>query len=619
MRTHTSFEPMRLRELPQAMGRWELGVRPAPEEMRLVEPGHVLSVLDAHSGLARASGVVEAPTRDALLSVLVDAMTQSASGQAACRPRQLAVETPALQQELESELKRCGIPVQVVPMLPLVDDFMSSMREHLAGQPPRSPIGALVMERPLAEVAARIASLEPWRYLPGELPLLIADEGCSDPPRVVVVMGVERSVEGVAAYDSEEQLEQAIGADRPMGAWCLLFHRAFEVPRGVRDEFIQLGLPVAHGLYPHFAMLRRAGIPDLVEQEEDAKRILAELEALEHYVRDCCQALADGQDPKRSGLELSNGRRVSITPRRDLMPDEPVGPDEDLEFADEIFEHQREELLREEEPDDDMLDELSKRLRGELGAVRGDPGNDVVASLEEDTLCAPPTAQELSAALGITLGLGDTAYRITLSTLPTESLKGARGARVALWQTEQRHGKLPAEQPAIILKMARRDAEDAARSLHRVNRACFRRLTVDGVEHELLVVSRSGHDETMLASWPLRPGQPPPSAWCGGGRTSGEALLLFVSGGAARTLRTLAPSAIVGGQRVDVQREPGAEKRRRTAGGKSRSANGNGAKRRNQRASSGRRSQRSNGGQQRKTAKKPRKKTNPGGNRRSKR
>jgi hypothetical protein len=115
--------------------------------------------------------------------------------------------------------------------------------------------------------------------------------------------------------------------------------------------------------------------------------------------------------------------------------------------------------------------------------------------------------------------------------------------------------------PAIVVKMTKRDAEAAARQLHRVNRATFQRLSVMTAEHELLVVSDHEGDEQVLASWPLRDGEPPPSAWRDEADSVDGALLLFVSGGAGRALRALAPASVVAGQHVElhVGRRPSAE------------------------------------------------------------
>lgn len=532
-------------------------------------------VIDARTGTARASDVINELSNTELVRVVIDGMTRSASGQAACRPRHLAVETKALQQTLDKDLSRCGISVLHVPMLPLVDEFMHGLRDHLAGKPVRSPIGALLMEKPLAEAAARIAALEPWRYIPGELPLLVADETSHSEPRVLIVMGEQRNVEGVAAYDDVAQLERAITVEQPTGSWCLLFHRASEVPRAVRDEFIQLGLPVAHGLYPHFAMLREETGPARVEDKDDAKRIIAELEALEQYVRDCSQALADAQAPMRKGLELSNGRRVSVTPRRDLARDEqcvadhrsadPEGPDDPAFWPDRDQQHVLPE--RDDEPlPDDMLEALDADLRPVVGASSSPSGggfaeqawpleaaapqSDRLATREEE----PSLPQDvLDAAAGVPFGMGDLPYRVTLCTLPTGLLRAARGARVALWQTEQRRGKVPETMAAIVVKMTKRDAETAARQLHRVNRASFQRLSVLAAEHELLVVSTDESDEQVLASWPLSEGDPPPSAWREESDATKGALLLFVSGGAGRALRALAPGLVVAGQHVELQ------------------------------------------------------------------
>lgn len=575
--------PERLLQLPNALGRWELGIRPAPKELRRLDGGHVVVVLDARSGTARASDVIAELSNTELLRVVVDAMTRSASGQAACRPRQLAVETRALQQTLAPDLGRCGIKVEHVPMLPLVDEFMQGLRDHLGGQPVRSPIGALVMEKPLAEAAARIAALEPWRHIPGELPLLVANEGDEEAPRVLVVMGQLRNVEGVAAYDDVGQLRRAVDLDQPSGAWCLLFHRASEVPRAVREEFIQLGLPVAHGLYPHFAMLSETDGPARVEDKDDAKGIVADLEALEHYVRDCCHALADARAPARTGLELSNGQRVSVTPRRDLARDQqcpaeqdeaPTGPDDPAFWPDDGNGDGKERTRARDgtaEPDDQLLEALDADLRPVVGAATGDenggfgeegwplapaaPQSDRLAHREEE----PALPQDvLDAAAGVPFGLGDLPYRITLCTVPTGLLRAARGARVALWQTEQRRGGVPDHMPAIVVKMTKRDAETAARKLHRVNRASFQRLSVMAAEHELLVVSENEQDEQVLASWPLSEGAPPPSAWRDEAGSPDGALLLFVSGGAGRALRALAPAAVVAGQHVElhVSRRP---------------------------------------------------------------
>jgi len=586
----TPLDPAQLRELPQALGRWELGIRPAPKEMRRLDHGHVVVVLDARTGMARASDVVSELSNTELVRVVIDAMTRSASGQAACRPRQLAVETKALQQTLAGDLDRCGMKVLHVPMLPLVDEFMQGLRDRLGNQPVRSPIGAMLMEKPLAEAAARIAALEPWRYIPGELPLLVSDEATHDEPRVLIVMGEQRNVEGVAAYDDVSQLQSALQVDQPTGSWCLLFHRASEVPRAVREEFVQLGLPVAHGLYPHFAMLDKQEGPARVEDKDDAKRIIAELEALEQYVRDCSQSLADAQAPMRKGLELSNGRRVSVAPRRDLARDEQCasahGSSAEVEADDPAFwpeggsDDSPPAAPRADEPlPDDLLEALDADLRPVVGAgdsaanggfaeeawplAAAAPQSDSLARREEE----PSLPQDvLDAAAGVPFGLGDLPYRVTLCTLPTQLLRSARGARVALWQTEQRRGDVPRTMPAIVVKMTKRDAEAAARQLHRVNRATFQRLSVMTAEHELLVVTDDSGDEQVLASWPLRDGDPPPSAWRDEADSDDGALLLFVSGGAGRALRALAPASVVAGQHVEllVSRRPSTDEAQST-------------------------------------------------------
>jgi hypothetical protein len=532
-----AFDPAVLQPLPEAMGSWELAVRQAPAEVSPEGVTWLVIVTDGRTGFLRGLTAVAEPTEADVLAAVARAMTSTEDGLTACRPRQLRVATEELAEVVSGPLERCDVGTVVVPAQPTIEAVLDALRDRGPEAPVGTLVGSSVKEGPLAEAAARIAELEPWRYIEGELPLVVSEVGSGRPPRLLVVMGQNREVEGIAAYESLAAYELGYDLGVPTGAWCLLYLRAFELDRSVRDAFADRGLRVAHGLYPRFSMLSQPGERADVRTERDARRVLSELEALTRYFGDCLEALADGDEPVRANIRLSSGRRVAIEPRADLVPGEVEDDFVDDDFIDDVL----------ADPDLQAVDGDSPTasvLAATLDETDGLDTTAALASPHEDG--SSKTGKELPFLLE---GLE---YRVMLLELPRALIESAPGAKVGFWQARRRSTQLPERIATIVIKMLKRDAERVAPWLSAVTRIRFRRSPFGGHARETLILSEGDHDVGLLGSWTTCEGEEAPHELMERASAGAGAFVLFASGGADRTLKTLKPHAIVGGIHVEL-------------------------------------------------------------------
>ncbi|RLB65794.1 MAG: hypothetical protein DRI90_01070 [Deltaproteobacteria bacterium] len=521
-----AFDPAVLQSLPEAMGSWELAVRQAPAEVSPEGVTWLVIVTDGRTGFLRGLTALAEPTDADVLAAVARAMTNTEDGLTACRPRQLRVATDELADVVSGPLERCDVGTVVVPAQPTIEAVLDALRDRGPEAPVGALVGSKVKEGPLAKAAARIAEIEPWRYIEGELPLVVSEVGAGRPPRLLVVMGQNREVEGIAAYESVAAYELGYELGVPTGTWCLLYLRAFELDRSVREAFDDRGLPVAHGLYPRFSMLSRPGERTDVSTDRDARRVLSELEALTRYLGDCLEELADGEEPVRANIKLSSGRRVAIEPRADLVPGE---VDED--FVDDYLAEPSLQAANDDSPAAALLAEAL----------------DEFAQLEVDEEPQAPQAdKELSFLLE---GLE---YRVMLLQLPRALVESAPGAKVGFWQARRRSAQLPEQLATIVIKMLKRDAERVAPWLSDVTRIRFRRSPFGGHARETLILSEGDQDVGLLGSWTTYGEEEAPHELMERVSAGSGALILFVSGGADRSLKTLKPHAIVGGIHVDL-------------------------------------------------------------------
>jgi len=531
------FDPAELLRLPEAMGSWELAVRQAPVEVSPEGVTWLVIVTDSRSGFLRCLTAVAEPTQADVLTAVARAMTNTDDGLTACRPRQLRVTSEELKAMVTGSLELCDVGTVVVAAQPTIEAVMDALRDRGPEMRAGSLLGSQVKEESLAAAAARIAEMEPWRYIEGELPLVVTEAGSGRPPRLLVVMGQNREVEGIAAYESVAAYELGYELGVPTGAWCLLYLRAFELERAAREAFAQRGLAVSHGLYPRYSLLSQPGERADITAERDARRVLAELEALTRYFGDCLEELADGDEPVRANIRLSNGRRVAIEPRADLVPGE---------------------------DDDDFVDDLLMGADDELGDERL-PGADVLSGaledledLEERGVLGPLGDPEAPAAAGGSTGAGQELplvlegleYRVMFHELPRAMIESAPGAKVGLYQARRRAAQLPDPIAAIVVKMLKRDAERVAPWLSDVTGIRFRRAPFGGHARETLILSEGDRDVGLLGSWTVYGDEEPPHQMMNRVSAGAGAFILFVSGGADRTLKTLKPQAIVAGLHV---------------------------------------------------------------------
>ncbi len=538
------FDPAALLRLPEAMGSWELAVRQAPVEVSPDGVTWLVIVTDGRSGFLRCLTAVAEPTEVEVLGAVARAMTSTHDGLTACRPRQLRVVGEELSAMMSGHLEQCDVATVVVAAQPTIEAVMDALRDRGPEVQAGTLLGSRVKERPLAAAAARVAEMEPWRYIEGELPLVVTEAGSGRPPRLLVVMGQNREVEGIAAYESVAAYELGYELGVPTGAWCLLYLRAFELERAARDAFEQRGLAVSHGLYPRYSLLSQPGERADITVERDARRVLIELEAVTRYFADCLEELADGEEPVRANIKLSNGRRVGIEPRADLVPGE-----EDDDFVDDYI------LEPGDEPGDDRLpgaEVLSGALEDldrleELGEIGGLDG---LAGATDPA--APNVDRPAPAGHDLPLVLEGLEYRVMFLQLPLAMVESAPGAKVGFYQAQRRATQLPDPIAAIVVKMLKSDAERVAPWLSEVTRIRFRCSPFGGHARETLILSEGDRDVGLLGSWTIYGDEEPPHQLMERVSAGTGAFILFVSGGADRSLKTLKPQAIVGGLHVDL-------------------------------------------------------------------
>ena len=100
--------------------------------------------------------------------------------------------------------------------------------------------------------------------------------------------------------------------------------------------------------------------------------------------------------------------------------------------------------------------------------------------------------------------------------------------------------------------MLKRDAERVAPWLSDVTRIHFRRSPFGGHTREILILSEGDQDVGLLGSWTTCGDEEAPHQLMDRVSAGSGAFILFVSGGADRSLKTLKPHAIVGGIHVDL-------------------------------------------------------------------
>ncbi|MBW2458588.1 MAG: hypothetical protein JRI68_29080 [Deltaproteobacteria bacterium] len=540
-----AFDPAALLRLPEAMGSWELALRQAPVEVSPDGVTWLVIVTDSRSGFLRCLTAVAEPTEVEVLGAVARAMTNTDDGLTASRPRQLRVTGEELSAMISGPLEGCDVGTVVVAAQPTIEAVMDALRDRGPEASAGTLLGSRVKEGQLAAAAARIAEMEPWRYIEGELPLVITEAGSGRPPRLLVVMGQNREVEGIAAYESVAAYELGYELGVPTGAWCLLYLRAFELERAAREAFEQRGLAVTHGLYPRYSLLSQPGERADITVERDARRVLAELEALTRYFADCLEELADGDEPVRANIKLSNGRRVGIEPRADLVP----GEDDD-DFVDDYLLEPGDETAEERLPGAEVLsgaledlDQLAEL--GEIGAL-GELAEATDPTFSPDGERLPPAGQDLP------LVLEGLEYRVMFLQLPRGMVESAPGAKVGFYQAQRRATQLPDPIAAIVVKMLKSDAERVAPWLSEVTRIRFRRSPFGGHARETLILSEGNRDIGLLGSWTIYGDEEPPHQLMERVSAGTGAFILFVSGGADRSLKTLKPHAIVGGLHVDL-------------------------------------------------------------------
>jgi hypothetical protein len=234
----------------------------------------------------------------------------------------------------------------------------------------------------------------------------------------------------------------------------------------------------------------------------------------------------------RANIKLSSGRRVAIEPRADLVPGE---AEED--FVDDYLADPDLQAADGGSPSADVLAEALDEL-DQLGL------NEAPASPHADR--SAKTDKELPFLLE---GLE---YRVMLLQLPRALVESAPGAKVGFWQAQRRSAQLPEQIAAIVVKMLKRDAERVAPWLSDVTHIRFRRSPFGGHVRETLILSEGDQDVGLLGSWTTYEDEEAPHQLMERASAGSGALILFVSGGADRSLKTLKPHAIVGGIYVDL-------------------------------------------------------------------
>ena len=184
--------------------------------------------------------------------------------------------------------------------------------------------GAPQQEAEIAREAAALASLEPWRYIPGAFPWLLTD---AERARVLVLLPPMGGMHCVASFDDERAYVELLADGEISARWMFSFVPASGVARELRAAFNARALATAHGLFPAVTVPTEGGARDLTAAECD--ELIEDLRVLTHYLNGSgvLEALTGAAPPP---LELRGTRVEPLTELvvMDALPEDELPPSE---------------------------------------------------------------------------------------------------------------------------------------------------------------------------------------------------------------------------------------------------------------------------------------------------
>lgn len=334
-----------IRSLPRSTTTWEMSVRDAPAEADRARMYRLLIIVSPGANtirLMRATTERELPA-GALVEALEHAMTQTEGDLVPARPPAVLVDSEELYEAIRLPMESCGVDVRLQSILPAIDPVIEALGQKPGLFSERTLIGTSCFEAELAEAAARVASMEPWRYFARELPLAVSvDDG---PPHILVVIGARGVCKGVAVYADETSFRAVDaytsaahdgGGAIVFDGWALWFDPASATRPALRRAISQRGLAVSHALYPRFQKFCRGEPPLELTDRHEARRVELVLHAVAALIDEHGEALVDGTY-ERSSHELPGGLvHVEARPALGPGPRVPAEEDEDESpFVDE--------------------------------------------------------------------------------------------------------------------------------------------------------------------------------------------------------------------------------------------------------------------------------------------
>ncbi len=200
----------RLKRLPRADGAvWQAEASRLPVWMNVggeMKRPWIVLVVSLTEDLILNQEVIEGPPTSALLwDKLIEAMESPSMGDPH-RPTELEVIASEPWDGLEAHLLELGIQRTVVEKLPLVDDILEKLVEHVCGRPP----GPGLLEMPgvtepqvasFFQAAADFYRASPWQRVGGLETIKIACDRFESGPWYCVIIGQMGMTLGIALYE----------------------------------------------------------------------------------------------------------------------------------------------------------------------------------------------------------------------------------------------------------------------------------------------------------------------------------------------------------------------------------------------------------------------------------
>ena len=321
---------LRLRLLKQTSDSWEFGYTPAALQIAEAPDPHMLMVGERGTGLIRSTDITAtAPVAADLRDAAFRAMMSPMAGCERARPAEFVVVSTTAQRALTLPLLRAGVSVRKVDELPLVNDAVAALHEHLSEGPPPLPTPLFAYSEAIHSAAARLARLAPWEWLrDGDVISLHLDAGDWSAP-VAVVLGAAGEVFGLALYRTLENYQSAAEAGRDddaagaelMDSLTVWLDLAEDLRSSDVQAFDASGLATADGLYPRFMRIHPGGLASAANDEQSARVLRLALPAVVTFLERHEEPLRRHFSRLSHHHRSADGLTVEVESRPDWHPD----------------------------------------------------------------------------------------------------------------------------------------------------------------------------------------------------------------------------------------------------------------------------------------------------------